>query len=189
MATTLYREATLTQGGTGKAVWATLPPEDAVWLLSLVTAGTARATIVFSQGDGVSRHPLIVDVPVGGTTVCFIGRLVEVGWLDTSGAPQVVSVLPTRLSAWVQTKNYVVERVQTTSFVGVDAPALPPLARTVRLEAPLTIGAVLVLFDSTGTPVAEISANTDPVPVAGLSKVTVVTTTPGYTRVVYELVV
>lgn len=189
MVRSFFRETELKQGGTGKAVWASMANDvDRPWLLVLSTQDTARATIVWGQGDGVSRRPLIVDVPKGGTVICFIGRPVEIEWLDTSGGDQTVSVLPSVLPAWVQTQNFVIERVQTLGPLGVDAPALPPWACTVRLETVQGITAVLILFDSTGTPVAEIPANSDPVAVAGLSKVQVLTSAPAFTRVVYELV-
>lgn len=187
MSGSLYRSATLQQGRTGKASWAALADSDGAWLLTLSTEGTARATIVFGQGEGVSRSPVTLDVPAGGTKVAIIGRPVEVQWTDTSGAENAVAVMPSRLDAPTFTTNYLTDRVYIDSPMGIPAPTPPPWARLMRVESISGVNAVGILKDPTGTPVAEIPANTW-ASMVGVSAVELLGTPTGYARVVYELV-
>lgn len=187
MSASLYRSTSLQQGGTGKASWARLADSDGAWLLTLSAEGTARATIVFGQGEGVSRSPVTLDVPAGGTKVALVGRPVEVQWTDTSGAENAVAVMPSRLDAPAFTTNYLTDRVYVDGALAIAAPTPPPWARRMRVESITSVNAIGILKDSTGTPVAEIPVNTW-ASMVGVKSVEVLGTPTGYARVVYELV-
>lgn len=187
-AVTTFRELTLSQNGTAKAVFATLSGrEDAAYLVQLGVETTARATIVVSGGEGVSRSPVVVDVPRGGTFVAVMGRVVEVSVQDTGNAAQTVTVAVMRLDTWIVTRNYVTETVYISSFTAEPCPTPPAWAKTVRVEAASGVSADINLLNAAGTPVASASTGDEAIVMVGIAAAEVVGPTGAYVRVVYEL--